>query len=97
VASDPFVAERTAPPVPYRMPGEDDNTKPVTDTKKPVVLGVAVGLNGTDFTTCQLGDDFPRIMHVGDKIGEYTIKTIERGRVVFTMANGKQLEIRPLR
>jgi hypothetical protein len=36
-------------------------------------------------------------MHVGDKIGEYTVQTIGRGRVVFTTAAGKKLDIPELK
>ena len=52
---------------------------------------------GRSFATCQLGDDRPIIVRVGDKIGEYTVRTIERGRVVFTTANGSRLEVLALR
>ena len=77
------------------MPGEDEPK--VGTVQQPVVLGTAVGLDGTDFITCQLGDGNPHIMHVGDRIGEYTIKTIERARVVFTTVHGEKLEVAPLK
>jgi len=36
-------------------------------------------------------------MHVGDKIGQYTVKSIERGHVVFTTPSGKKLDIPELK
>jgi hypothetical protein len=99
VDADPFQDDRSAPALRYRMPGDSDPTKapPSAEPDKPVVLGVAVTMDGTSFATCTLTDDRARIVHVGDKLGIYTVLTIERGRVVFTTANGKPLEVRPLR
>jgi hypothetical protein len=37
------------------------------------------------------------ILHVGDRIGPYTVKSIERGRVRFTTASGKTLDIQELK
>ena len=99
VENDPFADDRSAPSVRYKMPDDADpvKTPPPPEPDKPVVLGVAVSVDGVSFATCTLTDDRTRIVHVGDKLGIYTVQTIERGRVVFTTANGKQLEIRPLR
>jgi hypothetical protein len=99
VDADPFQDDRSAPTLRYRMPGDSDPTResPPAEPDKPVVLGVAVTVDGTSFATCTLTDDRARIVRVGDKLGIYTVQTIERGRVVFTTANGKQLDVRPLR
>ena len=45
----------------------------------------------------QLADGFATIMHAGDKIGEYTVQSIERGHVVFTTRSGKRLDIPELK
>ena len=63
----------------------------------PVVLGTAAMGEGRGFATCQLGDGRPVIVRAGDKLGDYTVKAIERGRVVFTTAAGKALEISALK
>jgi hypothetical protein len=82
----------------YRAPGEDSNeAAPKEEPVLPVVLGTAVADPAHSFATVQLGDSRTLIMHAGDKIGEYTVRTIERGRVVFTTAAGKKLAIPELK
>ena len=98
VETDPFAADRTAPERAYRAPGEeggDDGPKAAAD--EPVVLGTAVSDATRSFATVQLGDSHAVIMRVGGKIGEYTIKSIERGHVVFTTPSGKKLDIPELK
>jgi hypothetical protein len=98
VETDPFSIDRSAPPARYRVPGEEDPDAAVRDmAAQPVVLGTAMSDATHSFATVQLMDDRSVIMHVGDKIGPYTIKSIERGRVVFTTTSGKKLEIPELK
>jgi len=93
-----FEADRTAPAHRYRAPGEEsDEAAPKAAPVLPVVLGTAVSDSAHSFATVQLAESNATIMHVGDKIGEYTIHTIERGRVVFTNAAKKKLEIPELK
>jgi hypothetical protein len=98
VETDPFAADRTAPARRYRVPGEDGPDAVATDAPiEPVVLGTAWSDADHSFATVQLGDSRSMIMHVGDKIGQYTVKSIERGRVGFTTPSGKKLEIPELK
>jgi hypothetical protein len=98
VQADLFAADRSAPAHRYRIPGEDsDEGSPVAAPVLPVVLGTAVSDPVHSFATVQLGDSHAVIMHVGDKIGAYTVQTIERERVVFTTAGKKKLEIPELK
>ncbi len=98
VEKDLFAPDRSAPPERYRVPGEaDPSAKVVVEAPKPIVLGTGVAGTGRSFATCQLPDGQPIIVRVGDKIGEYTVKAIERGRVVFTTAKGTQLEVPALK
>ena len=99
IENDPFSPFREPPPHRYRLPGEE---APAAATVKeeppvPVVLGTAVMGAGHDFATCQLAGAAPTIVHVGDKVGEYTVKSIARGVVVFTKPGGKTLEIAALK
>src|SRR6185312_6070106 len=94
VETDAFAPDRTAPERAYRAPGEEgDDDAPKADPTEPVVLGTAVSDAARSFATVQLGDSHAVIMRVGGRIGEYTIKTIERGHVVFTTPSGKKLDI----
>lgn len=96
VEKDPFAPDRSAPASPYRLPGEPDPAvaEPVVEPPKPVVLGTAVSpQGGRSFAVLQLGDARPVSLSIGDRIGAYTVKTIERGRVVFTTPAGKHVDI----
>jgi hypothetical protein len=94
VENDLFAVDRTAPANPYRMPGEaDPNGKPRVEPMKPFVLGTAVATDGRHFATLQLGDGGPKLVHVGDKIGEWVVKSIERGRVVLVSTEGTRAEL----
>jgi hypothetical protein len=98
VDADPFAEDRSAPSKRYRLPGEHDaSSDGAVDAPKPVVLGTAVSGGGRSFATCQLGGEEPTIVRIGDRIGSYTVKSIERGRVVFTTKAGDRLEIAALR
>jgi hypothetical protein len=61
--------------------------------ERPTVLGTAVAPNGFSFATAEIGARGPRIVHEGDKLGDYTVKTIERGHVVFVASDGSRLDI----
>jgi hypothetical protein len=96
VEKDPFAPDRSAPASPYRLPGEPDPkvAEPVVEPQKPVVIGTAVSpLGGRSFAVLQLGDARPVSLSIGDRIGAYTVKSIERGRVVFTTPAGKKVDI----
>jgi hypothetical protein len=95
VDRDLFSPDRTAPAQRYRIPGESDPDVVVEriEPAKPVVLGTALSDPEHSFATCTLDGGAPIIVHVGDKMGEYTVKSIERGHVVFTTASGKKLDI----
>ena len=95
VAADPFSPSRTAPSERYQLPWESDEAK--VEVTRPIVLGTAISLDGRSFATCQLGTDRPRIVHVGDKLGDYTVKSIARGSVVFRTPSGTSLDVQALK
>lgn len=98
VAYDLFHPDRTAPAARYRLPG--DPVAAVSDAPppaRPVVLGTAIASDGTSFATCQLESSRLLMVRVGDTVGAYLVKSIERGRVVFQTPAGERLEIQALR
>jgi len=98
VETDLFAADRSAPSRRYAVPGEESEEAAVAQAAPvPVVLGTAVADPAHSFATVQLGDERSVILHEGDKIGEYTVKSIARGHVVFTMRAGKPLDIQSLK
>ena len=74
--------------------GESDGKeKPTVEPMKPIVLGTAVATDGRSFATLQLGDASPTLVHVGDKIGEWVVKAIERGKIVLVSTSGTRADL----
>jgi len=90
--ADLFAPERKPPASRYRMPGEAA-PKSVEEPPKPIVLGTALAADGTSFATCQYQSARLLMVRVGDKVGDYVVKSIERGRVVFATPAGKTFEV----
>ena len=94
VDNDIFAVDRSAPDVPYRMPGEarpDD--RPVAEPMKPNVVGTVVATDGRSFALMQLGNERPKLVHVGDKIGEWAVKAIVRGKVTLVSTSGTRIDV----
>ena len=96
VERDIFSVDRTAPAERYPMPGEEREVAPVVVTPpaaRPVVLGPAVGIDGSAFATVQLPNAPIRIVRVGDKLGVFTVVAITRGTVTFRVADEPPFQI----
>jgi hypothetical protein len=94
VENDPFSPDRSAPAARYRMPGDPDpNERPAALPDKPVLLGTGVATDNRSFATVQLGAAGPTLVHVGDKIGLWVVKAIERGKIVLVTAGGARVEV----
>lgn len=90
-----FQPDRNALPYRYRMPGEaaPDEAPVGPEPARPVVLGTVMSTDGSHFATCQMPGGRPTVVRVGDRLGDYTVTAIERGRVTFKNAAGGLLEI----
>jgi hypothetical protein len=98
VETDPFAPDRSAPERRYRAPGEEgEDAAPREAQPEPVVLGTAVSDAAHSFATVQLADSRAVILRVGDKIGGYTVTSIERRHVEFKTPSGKKLDISELK
>jgi hypothetical protein len=95
VENDLFSPDRTAQGAPYRLPGEPDpGASKTSDPSRPVVLGTAVATDGQNFATVQLsGDTHPTLVHIGDKIGTWIVRAIERGKVTFVSTAGVRADV----
>jgi hypothetical protein len=94
VENDLFASDRSAPSAAYRMPGEKSpDVKQAAEPPKPIVLGTAVANDGKSFATLQLGDDRPTLVHVGDKIGEWVVKAIDRAKVTIINSSGGRADL----
>ncbi len=94
VENDLFSADRSAPDTPYRMPGDPDpNEKAVALPEKPLLLGTGVATDHRNFATVQLGADRPTLVRVGDKIGLWVVRSIERNKITLVTATGAKVDI----
>ena len=98
VSADPFSPKRQAPTIPYRLPGEADPAPAGQASRAPQIrlLGTVVFVQGGGFVTCQIGNERPVMVRVGEKIGNYTLKSVARGSAVFTGPSGETLQIAAL-
>jgi hypothetical protein len=97
VDSDPFHPERRRPTERFRLPGEAisaEVTAPEPAVAPLVLLGTVVLAEGRSFVMCQQGSDQPRIVRIGESLGDYTLRTVQQGRAVFVSRRGEQLELR---
>jgi hypothetical protein len=97
------VAARPLPNDPFRPGRQLPNAvasaaSAPADTVLPVsvvtvrLLGTIVRPNGS-FAVCQLTTDAPKIVHVGERLGELTLIILEQGRAVFQTPRGARLEL----
>lgn len=90
LANDPFSPDRGLP--------NEHVTAVVKDTVPPAnvaairLLGTVVRPTGS-FAVCQLPTDAPRIIHVGERLGDLTLVVLEQGRVVFQTPRGARFEL----
>jgi hypothetical protein len=42
---------------------------------------------------CQVGAEPPKLVRIGERVGQLTLKGIEPGRAVFLTAGGKRYEV----
>jgi type IV pilus biogenesis protein PilP len=76
------------------MPDDPDpNARPAPQPEKPLVLGTVVATDGRSFATVALADGRPILVHIGDKIGEWTVKAIERSKVTLVSTGGIRLDV----
>lgn len=92
LSSDPFSVDRGLPDE-----TEPDTPAPATETPPAPngelrLLGTVVRANGS-FALCQLPSDVPRIVHVGEQVGELTLISLDQGRAIFRARNGKPVEL----
>ncbi|HEX6631061.1 MAG TPA: hypothetical protein VF048_08215 [Gemmatimonadaceae bacterium] len=98
VAHDPFSPYRSAPAVRYRLPGEEEAVPAEgagpSRRATPQLIGTVVATGGgRSFAICQLPRSQPVMVHVGERLGDFTVAEIARGRVVFTTSSGERVVV----
>lgn len=92
LAFDPFSLDRRVRPTLERAAAVTQDTTAASAAGLVRLLGTVVRGTG-GFAICQLSSDLPRIVHVGDRLGDLTLISIEQGRARFRTAQGSSLEI----
>jgi hypothetical protein len=94
-ANDIFQPTRNPLQYRYRMPGEPvpGDAVAAPEPARPVVLGTVIATDGDHFATCQLPGGRPTVVRVGDRLGDYTVLSIDRVKVVFRNAAGASIEV----
>ena len=89
VERDPFSAAR-------RQGAETTANAPATVENEELVrvLGTVVDSAEGSFALCQLGASAAVILRIGQRIGAYELRRIEKGSVVFATPTGGRLELR---
>lgn len=92
LTSDPFSPGR-------RLRPEPSVTRAVSQVATPAPAPPTVRLLGTvmrggsGFAVCQVANDPPRTVRVGETLGELTLITLDQGRATFRSANGTRVEL----
>jgi hypothetical protein len=58
------------------------------------VLGTVVDSDGASFALCQLGTAPAAIVRIGQKIGDYELRSVNKATAVFTLVDGERVELR---
>lgn len=97
VANDPFQASRQAPAARY---GAADIPVTVQDAGAAQerrgslrLLGTVIDRNGASFALCQLDDAQIKMIHAGQRVGSYRLRSISPGGAVFDGDDGAHLEL----
>lgn len=92
VGLNAFSPDRSAPQRRYRLTGYAVET-PAAPLPEPIVLGTSVAGGGRSFAFCSVGGSAAKVVRVGENVGGFIVRSIERGRVVFTRPTGEQLVV----
>lgn len=91
LTNDPFRPGRLLPEALAAAAVTPDTVMPMSAVAIRL-LGTVVRPSGS-FALCQLPSDVPRIVHLGERLGELTLVVLEQGRVVFQTTKGARLEL----
>jgi hypothetical protein len=94
VGKDPFHPERRRPSQRFQLPGEAAPAVSAASSELFKLIGTATMAEGKGFAMCQLGAEPPKLVRIGESIGDLTLKNVQPGRAVFVRSDGKRYEAR---
>ena len=96
VELDPFRPDRMRPPARYAVPG--DAPPPVEEAAQATpsaitLVGTVTAPGDGSFAMGGIAGGAPRVIRVGQVVGDLTLKKVERGKAVFRSAAGEVVEL----
>lgn len=88
---DPFHPQRRRPA--RRLQSAGGNVA-ANSTLAVLVIGTAVSADGRGFAMCAWGGAPPRIVRVGERIGDWTLRAVSQGAAEFTSSTGVNAVVR---
>ena len=91
---DPFHPERRRPQIRYELPGSApvEKAEPARAADPVELLGTVIVAGGRSFAMCQ-SNAGTQVVHVGEKVAGYTLKSVEQGSAVFVSPEGKTMNV----
>ena len=96
VDKDPFRPSRRRPSIRFGVPSDASLAAATTAPSPSVrVIGTAVSQDGEDgFAMCALGTGAPRIVRIGERLGDWTLSKVMPGAAEFATASGSTIIVR---
>jgi hypothetical protein len=92
---DPFHPARRRPAHRLQVPGGNDVVPIVAERGLMVqVIGTAVAADGSGFAMCAWGGAPPRIVRIGERVGDWTLRSVTPGAAEFTSPTGATTVVR---
>ena len=96
VAKDPFHPDRRRPAVRFRLPSDARIATPVSAPGAPGVrvVGTAASPGGGGFAMCAWAGGPPRIVRIGERVGDWTLSKVTPGAAEFRAPTGTTVVVR---
>jgi len=92
---DPFHPARRRPARRLQVAGGSDVVPMVAERGLAVqVIGTAVAADGSGFAMCAWGGAPPRIVRIGERVGDWTLRSVTPGAAEFTSISGATTVVR---
>jgi hypothetical protein len=91
---DPFHPQRRRPARRPQSGGENAVPNSPAQGGSVLVIGTAVSADGRGFAMCAWGGAPPRIVRVGERVGDWTLRAVSKGAAEFTSPTGVTTVVR---
>ena len=93
--ANPFRPGRSPAPAGFRMPSDPTVAGPgIRATDALVLIGTVVLPEDRGFALCRLVTEAPRMVRLGERVGDFTLKAVAQGRATFVSVAGASVDLR---